>query len=290
MRQGICLFVAIVVIASGSSHAQRGRIGPTVLFNPFGFARGRGLASATKAVDTLDVAVGNALLVGINANTGAGSAASVLFQGNLGNATLAGTPVFGFGFGSTGKPAFTVVWQFDVKVIANSGGILTFAPPSNVGTQGLFRMYRHSSNGDNLAGTCFASDCGGNSVLQGKVINFANFSSILAVNVSTPAQALNQFGASGQPPVNSLQGAGALTFDLVVTGVNPSFFPKVALGSSPIRAIVQLRLPFNQVAPSACFSTDAVIGCNQVGVGSVGTVNGLGGNTIVQADASLSFR
>jgi hypothetical protein len=289
MRQGVRLFVAIVVIATGSSHAQRGpRIGPTILFNPYGFARGRG--TPTKVVDTLDLAPGNALLVGINANTAVGSVASLLFQANLAIATLAGSPVFGFGFGSPGKPSFTVAGQFEVQVTANSGGILTFAPRVNFGTQGLFRIYRHSSNGDNLAGTCFASDCGGNSVLQGKVINYANFSSVFAVNVSTPAQALNQFGATGPSPVNSLLGAGSLTFDLVVTGVNSSYFPKLPVGSRPVRATVQLSLPFNKAAPSTCFSTDGITGCNQVGVGSVGAVNGLGANTIVQADASLSFR
>lgn len=289
MRKGARLFVAIVVIATGSIHAQP----RTILFNPLGNPFGgsaRGPGQPTKAVDSMDVFPGNALLIGINANTTVGSVASLLFQANLVNATLAGSPVFWFG--SSGLPAFTIVAQFTVKVIGNSGGTLAFAPPGQFGTQGLVRIYRHSSNAANLSGTCFASDCGGHSVLEGRVDNQHNFNSILVLNVSTPAQVLDQNGSNDQPSVTSLRGVGSLVFDIVVFGVDSFYFPNLPVGRSPIyvHATVQLSVPFILVDPSACFSADAITGCNRAGVSSVGTVNGQGANTILQADASLSFR
>src|SRR5437667_172282 len=50
-------------------------------------------------------------------------------------------------------------------------------------------------------------------------------------------------------------------------------------------------LPFLEIDPSACFSSNGIANCDQPGVSSVGAVNGFTGpNTMFQADANESFQ
>jgi len=257
----------------------------TVLFDPDG-----GGPIAAQNIDVLDLAPGNSLSIGLNGNSVAGSIGTLLFQANLANATLGGNPAFGFTFGALGNPAFTIAGEFQEKVLANIAGTQTFGPPVlNGSLQGIFSIYAQPTNGSNLAGVCFVQSCGGVPILTGQAINNSDFGGTFTFNPNAPTQALDQSGPNNYPGVNTIVGNGGFTVDLLVTGVNGAYFPNVVVGQTLVFGSSEQILPFKQADPSACFSSNAVTSCNQAGVASVGAIDGLGPNTMLQSDASLSF-
>ena len=78
--------------------------------------------------------------------------------------------------------------------------------------------------------------------------------------------------------------------------MDAGYFPDLVVGSSFVFATTQQRLPYITADPSACFSSNAITSCNYDGVLNtglpglgVGSTNGLGPDTMLQTDASLSF-
>ena len=139
-----------------------------------------------------------------------------------------------------------------------------------------------------MTGVCFVASCGGTLVLSGNFINNANFSGTFANNLAG-IQPLDQSGTDNYPGVNTITGNGGFRVDALVNFVNPAYFPNIFAGETLVFTTSQQELPFINADPSACFSSNAITSCNQTGVGSVGPINGLGPNTMLQSDANLSF-
>jgi len=297
MRKGVLVLLAGAALAVASVAPAWAT--DVIIFDPDG-----GGPIAGQHIDTLDPAPGNALSIGINGSSPVGTVGTLLFQANLGNATLSGNPAFSFNFGSPGAPAFTVAATFTEVVTKNDGsGGLTFGPPvppSAPGSlQGNFVIYAQPTNGSNLAGVCFVQSCGGIPVLTGQAINNTDFFGTFAANLAPGAtQTLDQSGANnyatacGGANCLTVSGNGGFAVDVLVTGVNAAFFPNLVVGTSLVFATTQQALPFRQADPAACFSSNAVTSCNVAGASSaaVGLGNGTYQNTLLQSDASLSFQ
>lgn len=283
MRKGVFVLLAGAALAVAS--ASPARATDTITFDPDGAG-----PIAAASVNVLDPAPGNALSLNLNANSPINSIGTLLFQANLANATLNGNPAFGFNFGAAGAPAFTIVGEFTEKVTSSAAGTLTFGAPVLGGTQGAFAIYAQPTNGDNLAGVCFVQSCGGIKVLEGVAQNNTDFFGNFSANLAAPTQLLDQSGADNYSGQQTIVGGGSFTVDILITGLNAAYFPNLIVGQSIVFATTQQQLPFKQADPSRCFSSNTVTSCDQVGVGSVGLTNGLGPNTILQSDASLSFQ
>jgi len=266
----------------------------TVDFNPAGTGAGGAFA-----IDLLDPTTGNSLSMGLNANSGPGAVGSLLFQANLGTAqnTVGSTETIVFTNGDLvggSNRFFTVAAAFQEKILTNSGGTtptLVFGPNGG-GLQGTFAIYAESAGGSNLSGVCFV-DCtaGGTNpaILTGTFINNANFFGNFTANLAAALQNLDQFNGDSYGGKQTISGTGGFNADILVTGVNAGFFPTLQVGQTLVFATTEQKLPFKQADPAACFSLDAIHSCTQPGVASVGAVNGLGPNTILQTDSSLSF-
>ena len=88
-----------------------------------------------------------------------------------------------------------------------------------------------------------------------------------------------------------MNGAGASTITVVIDSFDANFFPDLVVGGTLTFFNTNQVLPYLEIDPSACFSSDGVTNCNQPGVSSVGAVNGFTGpNTMFQADANESFQ
>lgn len=285
MRKGVfgLLAGAALVIAS----AAPARATDVVLFDPDGAG-----PIGAQNIDVLDPAPGNSLSLALNANSAPGSLGTLLFQANLANATLGGNPVFPFNFGTPGNPAFTIAGSFQERLVSNAGGAQVFAAPVlNGSLNGTFAIYAQPTNGSNLSGVCFVQSCGGTPILMGQAINNGDFAGTFTFNPNAPPQALDQAGpVNNYPGVNTIVGNGGFSVDILVTAVNAAYFPNLIAGQTLVFATSEQILPFKQADPSACFSSNAVTSCNQAGVASVGAVNGLGDNTMLQSDANLSFQ
>jgi hypothetical protein len=241
------------------------------------------LAVVVARIDVMDPTVGNALSVGITGNSQVGDIGSLLFQANLGVVSLGGSP--GFSQGDGGQ-YFTFVAGFNEKVTGASPGNLTFGAPVIDGSQqGFFYIYAQSANADNLNGTGFT---GATPILSGQIINDGNFFGNFGVNVNGGFQNLDQFGSDNWGGQQTATGGGQFRVDIKVTGVNSGYFPTLTAGQSFILATSLQTLPFTQVDPSRCFSSNGITGCNFATV--IGSTNGVNGsNTILQTDANLSF-
>ena len=287
MRKGVLVLLAGAALAVAS--AAPAWASDTVIFDPDG-----GGPIVAQPIDVLDPGPGNTLSIGLNGMSGAGAMGTLLIQANLANATLAGNPAFGFNFGSAGNPAFTFAAVATEKILTTStiAGVTTQtfgAPVINGSLQGSFQMYAQPTNGSNLSGVCFVQSCGGVSVLSGQFINNGDFNGTFANNVNAPLQALDQSGIDNYPGVMTITGNGGFSVDILVTGVNAAFFPNIVIGQTLVLATSEQILPFKQSDPAACFSSDAKTSCNQLGVASIGGINGLANNTLLQSDANLSF-
>jgi hypothetical protein len=283
MRKGVFVLLAGAALALVS--AAPAWATDTIIFDPDG-AGGIPGASITK----LDPAPGNALSIGLNGNSPAGSIGSLLFQANLSNAFNGSNPAFGFNFGTAGNPAFTIVAGFNEKVATSAGGTLTFVAPVVDGSQqGFFDIYAQSTNGSDLNGVCFTQACGGTLVLSGKIVNNANFFGNFSANLAGGSQLLDQAGADNYSGQQSLSGQGGFRTDILVTSVNSAYFPNLIVGTSLVLATSQQDLPFISTDPARCFSSNGIASCDVIGEGSIGPVNGLGNNTLLETDASLAF-
>jgi hypothetical protein len=262
---------------------------------------GAGIVFTPQIITTIDPAPGNALSVGLSANSSVGDQGTLLFQANVSNVTDAtNTSPFNNNFLSPAGENFTVVAGFTEAVtsITQVGGVTTGlnfgAPVVNGTTQGFFFIYAQPIPGSDLNGVCFVSSCGAvppTPILSGVIINNADFNGNFDINDRTGVQPLDQTTdlVNNYPGVFTVAGGGHFTVDILVTGFNAAYFGGLTVGQSLIFSTSEQNLPFIQTNPANCFSSNGTTSCNQVGVGSVGTVNGLGSNIILQTDASLSL-
>jgi hypothetical protein len=252
-----------------------------IQFDPTGAGPGGSIT-----VDVFDQLPGNAIGVNVNGNSPVGTNYSLLYQANLGLATLNGVPAF-VNNGSSGNFfTFTATLGQTVATNNGSGAITSIFNPA---ASSSFTMYVTSALGNNLTGVGFI----GTSILSGHAIG-TNFSSNFT-SPGSPVQALDQFSPNNYPGVNTLPGAGAANVTFVIDAVDTNFFPGLAVGTTIAFVNTSTVLPFNQADPSACFFADADGVCGndpgeQLGVGSVGPVNGLGLNTMFQADANAAIQ
>ena len=256
-----------------------------VTFDPTGTAGPGGDIT----IDRLDQAPGNAIALGASANSTVGTNFRLLYQSNLGTAQLGPNNVYSNG--NLGH-FFTFVAGFGETVTQTSGGaapLLAFgfnaADPVN-----FFKMYNNTvAAGSNLAGTGFTA---GNQILSGHITG-ANFISNFQVAAPPPGpNALDQSPNGNQyPGVNTVNGAGASTITVVIDSFDANFFPDLVVGGTLTFFNTNQVLPFLEIDPSACFSSNGIANCDQPGVSSVGAVNGFTGpNTMFQADANESFQ
>jgi len=279
-------------------------------------------------IDIFDQAPGNALAVGVSAQTvvppncattGNCPVFNLLYQANLSVAKLSGGNVFSNGTDATfPNKFFTFVAGFQETITSNTtpGGTtnLTFGySPTNPNTlstsatsPNFFFMYDAGANASDLAGTGFVTPGAGNPILSGHTVA-ADFDSTFnttglagtAASCGANTSCLDQFGTDNYPAVKSLKGVGGTTVTVVIDAFNPAYFPNLIAGTTITFFNTSNNLPFLQVDPSACFSRTGIsptnAGCNlannQIGVGSVGATNGFSGpNSVFQVDANESFQ
>src|SRR2546422_397065 len=161
----------------------------------------------------------------------------------------------------------------------------TAADPVN-----FFKMYNNTvAPGSNLAGTGFTA---GNQILSGHIIGSSFISNFQVVTPSQSPNPLDQSpNGNNYPGTQTVNGAGASTITVVIDSFDANFFPDLVVGGTLTFFNTNQVLPYLEIDPSACFSSDGVTNCNQPGVSSVGAVNGFSGpNTMFQADANESFQ
>jgi len=270
--------VAVLTLASANlAHAA------SVAFDPTGGG------STAMRIDVIDPTVGNSIAQGANAATVVGTPVTALYQANLGITSLNGVQNFSNG---TGGNFFTIVAGFNETVINNSGGpIPTLTLALNAGgPTNFFDVYRMGATGDNLNGTGFV---GAGPILQGKFITsvqepgLSNFTTTSAPGGGIP---LDGFNGDNYPATDTLSGIGSFRVLVQITGRNAGYFPDLQVGQVLSLVTSQLTLNYSAVDPSACFSTNGVVGCNTGGVSTVGAINDFSGpNTMFQTDANASF-
>lgn len=278
MSKYLTVLAASAAVAVGSATKAQAS---TILFNPAGTG-----SSGAISIDVLDPGPGNSLSEGLNASSGPGATGTLLFQANLDGALLGGSTVFADG---TGGHYFTFAASFGETVTANTGGTtptLVFGPTTGA-TNGVFNIYAQTAPGNDLAGTGFT---GGTPILSGTLLNNSGFFGNFTANTGNTGT-LDQFGANNYSGVNSIGGTGGFQADIEITSVNTGYFPGLTPGSVLIFATTDQNLPFVSVNPSACFSSNAAttVCTGGAGTADVGSVNGLGPDTLLQTDANLSF-
>jgi hypothetical protein len=277
----------------------------TVQFNPQGNGTGTGLVT----IDTIDPPPGNTLST-INSASANGTVGSVLFQANFGTATLtvggSAVPQFSNGLGGcTTNSCFTIVAAFQEKLASGAGtGVVTFATPTLGGpNQGTFSIYASNTGmGNDLTGTGFVT---GTPILTGTFLQDSTFFGSFTAN-QIDSGPLDQSSDGNQfPGHDSVSGTGGFQANILVTGVNSGFFPNLVAGTTFVFTTTQLNLPFRTSNPSQCFNglvgpppsiVAAAAGpgltctAGTMGVGNVGTINGVNGADIMlQSDSSLTF-
>lgn len=266
-----------------------------ISFDPDG-----GGAQAAVDIASLDWLPGNAIAVGVNANSPVGTTFQLYYQSNLGvsldeNGDIA--TVNNTGAAGT-NDSLTLVLGFRETITATS-----FNPASNTGNfefafvpggDNFFEIYANTVPGTALTGVCFVC---GELVMSGSILP-DNFVSTFAA-VGGALQNLDQVGTDNYPTVDTIIGNGPVD---IVGGIE--FYDTAYFNGLNGRTInfafanADTALPFGEVNPSACFFATAQTGtlinptCTDgfVGVGSVGTQNGLNGQNIMfQADGNNSF-
>lgn len=286
MRKNFLLATAAAFALAVAAPASASDV---ILFDP----DGGGAVYDPFSIDQFDMTTGNSLSVDLNGESGVGEIGDLLYQANLALASLGGVTQYSNGDSNT---FFTIVAGFEERIsssVTDPGTgdttILFRAPTIDDSLQGYFYIYAQDGFGDNLAGECFVESCGGTLILSGQIINNINFFGNFSTNLIANIQDLDQFNGDDYPAVNTVSGGGFFRADIDVSFADPNYFPTMDALSSFLFASSQNSLPFLAVDPSACFSTDGVISCTQQGVSTVGAINGLGSNTILQTDASLTF-
>jgi PEP-CTERM putative exosortase interaction domain len=278
MRKIVCLVAVLLALAWGSPARA-----DTIQFNPFGTG-----AATAFTIDQMDPLPGNTITLGIVPVVG--DTGQVLFQANLGTVSNGSNTLFGACI--AGSPCFTFTAVVDVVVTSDVGDTLSLGLDPNA-TNNLFVMYTNDINGNNLTGQCFASfnaTCTGTPILVGTFDTFSSsFTFSRDANGNPLFGNLDQFGAQNYPGQLTLFGGGDLSALITVTASDPNYFPDLVDGTSIFVTSSQEHLPYQQVDPSQCFSSNAVANCDQPGVAAIGGVNGTTPNTMLQTDANISF-
>lgn len=241
-----------------------------------------GTAGGVVTIDQFDPKVGNSLTLGVDAVQG--DTGTVLFQANLGTANLDGATQFVSCF--LGSTCFTFTVAVDVVVTSVIGNTITLGLDPALDADNAFYMYANTLQGNDLTGTCFAATaCGGTLILSGTFTDFTASFTLSPVAL----EPLDQFGDNNYPAVSTISGLGAFTGDILVLSALDAWFPNLVDGSSFFIASSEQKLPYEQGDPSACFSSNGLLNCDQAGVAILGPVNGTNGNTMLQTDANVSF-
>jgi hypothetical protein len=291
MSKYLMVLTASAALAVGSATTAHAS---TILFNPAGTG-----SSGAITIDVLDPGPGNSLS-SLNASSTVGSTGTLLFQANLDGALLGGSNVFSDG---TGGHYFTFAASFGETVTSSTGGTtptLVFGPTTGA-TNGVFNIYAQTAPGNDLAGTGFT---GSAPILSGTLLNNGDFFGNFTVNTAAtgtctappaapavPNDCLDQFGANNYPGDTAAPGTGSFEAEIQINSVNSGYFPGLVPGQVLIFATTSQTTPFVTVNPSACFSSNAAttVCTGGAGTSNVGTVDGLGPDTILQSDANLSF-
>jgi len=276
-----------------------------VTFDPDGAAGG----VAPVSIDAYDLKFGNGIAIGLSGTSLPGDKGTFLFQANLNTADLNGVTQFASCVG--GADCFTVVASLSESIVSNTAGHIVFAfDPTG---PNYFKIYANDTQqGTNLTGDCFVNGVGclpKTLVLEGVFLNDGSFSSHFDVSLDALQQPiivpLDSFGTD-QYGVLSVKGDGSFKGNVDNWSfVNTNYFTAGLPPSLIFKSDSLNSLPYQIVDPSACFSNGTVGGstgafagvltpcANQVGVGVVGPINGLGldpvQNTMLQNHAGLSF-
>jgi hypothetical protein len=266
-----------------------------VRFDPSGTAG----ASGDVLIDTLDPTVGNALAQNATIFNQNGDQLTVLFQANLGIASLLGDQKFqngGLGYaddlGGIHGPAFVTFAAGFTETAHTPIGNTVESELNPAGPVNFFNIYvSTTAQGNNLTGSCFV--CGtlalsGSFVLDPRVSNVSDFT-INGGGVGTP---LDGAGVNNYGGTSTLTGQGSFNTAIRINTVNSLYFPDITPGTvlTFILASSQELLNYQTVNPSACFSSNGIADCNVAGVASVGALNLVSGpNSMFQTDASLAF-
>jgi hypothetical protein len=271
LKKSLVTAVWVLAVAAWATPASA----LSIQFDPTG-SGGPGLT-----ITVLDPTVGNSIAVGADSTTPVGTVVQALFQANMTSGKNGSTSVaFGAHFG--------VVAGFSERVLFNSSGVIQLGLIGSLPS--FFDIYALPADGNDLTGMGFIN---GTPILSGQFINTSRagdgISSFLTSSTAlgTP---LDANGVDNYPGVDSITGGGSFDTTVKLNTVNPLYFP--GLNPNTLLSLVtsQLKLNYDQADPSACFSNNGTIQCNQVGVGTVGAENGINGpNTMFQTDASASF-
>jgi hypothetical protein len=243
----------------------------------------------------LDWAPGSGIAVGASATSTAGSKFTFFYQANLIGSLPLGSY---FDNTSTGNDSFTLVIGFGEQVTSSvtAGGVTTLTFGFDASNPvNFFNIYASPTPANDLNGTGFTD---GQLVLSG-AINGTNYQSDFATP-GTAGGALDQNGTNNYVGVNTINGSGQSKLQASIGFVDPTYFKALAIGDIIAFAAntANAALPYNTVDPSACFfatTYSTATGCQglfpymRTGVASVGAVNGLGANTMLQIDGSTSF-
>lgn len=256
-----------------------------ILFNPDGIAGG----IPTISIDVLDWNAGNALAVNGNPIGGflaPGTQTQLLYQANLGTATLNGTNLYAAGLSG---PNFTAVAGFNEVVLTNTTGLnptFGFADTPVRDASNFFYVYANQF-GNNLSGTGFV----GSTVALSGYVKSVTSSNYTGTGAIAP---LDNFGANNYPGIQTLVGSGTTDLVLVIDGTS-AFFPNLVAGNTISFFNTSTLTPFSTVDPSACFSSNGTAGCNTAS--NIGAINGVrvAGDTAARnfqfvADGNSSFQ
>jgi hypothetical protein len=268
--------------------------------------------------NVLDQAPGNAIADATVA-TPIGSSFPVLYQANLGSTQNAGAGTFLNGMNGN---FFTFVLGYQERLTGSSVvggvGVLTFdySPlndpniNNNPADPNFFYMYKVPALASDLAGTGFVPAAPGtppNPILMGYTTPVGYSASFTTTGMATPdpgecgaaaPSCLDQGGAdlgggltNNYGNVQTLGGTGSVLLKITITGFNPNYFPDLPSGASIVfDTNTSTNLPYEQIDPSALFSSTGLVGANRPGVAAVGTINAVNGtSTMFQADANASF-
>ncbi len=276
------LLNSIVVAALGVPALALAQQTTTFTFDPTGTA---GAAGDIGGAATLDQSPGNALSIGaIPAQVG--GTTTLLYQANLGTINNAnGTPIFTNG---NGNRHFTFVAGFNetfASLANNPGGTQTATFNLAPTAPNFFYMYATAAPGDNLAGTGFTT---GTRILSG-TINAAGFSSNFTAN-NADRSPFDSYLTNNYPGVTSVTGSGASRFSATITSFDPLYFPSFNASNLTLSFFNTSQItPFNQVDPSALFSSNGI--ANGDRTANRGAINGVTGPDFqFQADANTSFQ
>ena len=254
---------------------------------PITFDTNGGLPGGAFTVDLLDWAPGNALAVGGNPSAGLtpGSVFQLLYQANLTGASLNGNNVVAPGINTAQR--FTIVAGVQEVVVANGSGSAQFsmfsAPVASA--TNFFNIYANALGGDNLTGLGFTA---GSLIMSGHI---ASISSSGYNTLGLPPSALDNFGANNYPGILSIIGSGSTDVNVKIDMVDALYFPTLTGGNVFSFTNTSQVTPFNQVNPSALFSSNGV--ANGDVLANIGPVNGqtqnVNYNFQFQADGNSSF-